>query len=336
MKHNTAGKNGSESRVSRRRFLGTAAAVAAGSVIPAWGTSSRSLAGTVRRWDFGGVKVGAISYSYRQLPGSAEEILGYLRRNGLNVVELMGGPAEAYAGAPEAPGFPGRAADLTEAQRAELAAAREAYNEEVRKWRVSAPMDRFTALGKMYDDAGVDVDILKLGDWRWTDEEIDYAFNAARAIGARGISFEISNEAAERMGPFATKHQLLVGMHNHTQVGDEGFSFDVPLSFSRYNMINLDVGHYVAGTNESPIPVIEEYHDRISHLHLKDRKKGINGGDNVPWGEGDTPLAEILQLLQREQYPITAMIELEYPIPEGSDVLAEMQKCVEYCRRALT
>jgi sugar phosphate isomerase/epimerase len=101
-------------------------------------------------------------------------------------------------------------------------------------------------------------------------------------------------------------------------------------------MLNLDIGHYVAGTNESPIPVIEKYHDRITHLHLTDRKKGENGGDNVPWGEGDTPIREVLQLLQQKQYPITAMIELEYEVPEGSDVLTEVGKCVAYCREALS
>jgi hypothetical protein len=162
-------------------------------------------------------------------------------------------------------------------------------------------MDRFKVLRTMYEDAGVRIDILKLGEPNWSDAEIDYAFNAARAVGARGISFEISKEAAERMAPFATKHEMYVGMHNHTQVADEDFSFDVPLSYSPYNMLNLDIGHYVAGLGTSPIPIIRKYHDRITHLHLKDRKSAENGGDNVPWGEGDTPIGEVLRLLQNEK-----------------------------------
>lgn len=288
-----------------------------------------------RRAGIEGVRVGVISYSFRDIPSSAEQILGYLVDLGLDTVELMGQPAEEFAGAPPLPPRPPRGTELTEEQRTEMRATMEAYNAEVRRWRLSAPMDRFEKLGKLYKDAGVDIDILKLGDPRWSDEEIDYAFHAARAVGARGISFEISNEAAERMGPFATRHQLYVGMHNHTQVAEEGFSFDVPLSYSPYNMLNFDVGHYLAGTNQSPIPVIQKYHDRISHLHLKDRKKEINGGDNLPWGQGETPLVEILQLLRKEQYPMSAMIELEYEIPEGSDVLTEVGNCVDYCRRAL-
>lgn len=322
-------------KMSRRRFLGTtAAAAAAYTILPGWGAVSGHPGAGIRRRILEGVQVGAISYSFRALPGSAEEILGYLVQLGLGTVELMGGPAEAFAGAPESPPWPGR--NATEEQRAAFRTAREAYAEEARQWRLSASMDRFEALRKMYNDEGVQIDILKLGEARWSDEEIDYAFRAAKAVGARGISFEISNEAAERMAPFATKHEMLVGMHNHTQVGEEGFSFDTPLSYSPYNMLNLDVGHYVAGASESPIPIIQKYHDRISHLHLKDRKKGVDGGDNVPWGEGDTPLRDVLRLLQKEQYPITAMIELEYEVPEGSDVLAEMVKCVEYCREALS
>ena len=39
--------------------------------------------------------------------------------------------------------------------------------------------------------------------------------------------------------------------------------------------------------------------------------------------------------MRDEGYPITAMIELEYPIPEGSSVMEEMKKCVAYCRNAL-
>lgn len=317
------------SSLSRRRFLGTAAAAAAGAILPA-GASAAPFIHRARRK----VRVGAISYSFRSLPGSAEETLDYYVTLGLDTAELMGYTAESFAGAPPAPPWPGR--DAAEAERTAFREAREAYAAEARTWRLEAPMDRFEALRALYEGEGVTIDILKLGEPGWTDEEIDYAFRAARAVGARGISFEISDEAAARMGPFATRHELLTGMHNHTQVADEGFSFEKPLSYSPYHRLNLDIGHYVAGLDASPVPVIERYHDRISHLHLKDRKKGSAGGENVVWGEGDTPIGEVLRLLQREGYPITAMIELEYPIPEGSDVMTEMARCVGFCRDALS
>ena len=99
--------------------------------------------------------------------------------------------------------------------------------------------------------------------------------------------------------------------------------------------MNFDVGHFVAGTNESPIPVIEKYADsgRILSLHLKDRK--VNNGSNMPFGQGDTPLGLILQLMKRKKWTFPADSGVEYPIPEGSDAVAEVKKCVEYCKNAL-
>lgn len=309
---------------SRRSFLKIAGLATSVAVIP-------------RRFLFASspVKVGAISYSFRQIPGSAEEILGYMQTLGLNTVELMGGPAEQYAGAPDPGPGPRHPQSMTQEERSNYVAARTAAQQETKKWRRSAPMEKFAELGDMFRDGGVDVDILKLGNPNWFAEDIDYAYRAAKAIGARGISFEISARSSKIMAPFATKHGLINGMHNHLQVANEDFDFDEYLSHSPNNMLNLDIGHYVAALGTSPIPVIKKYHDRISHLHLKDRKTPENGQDNVAWGTGDTPIGEVLRLLRDENYPIPAMIELEHPIPEGSSVMEEMAKCVDYCREAL-
>lgn len=317
--------------LSRRQFLRTAAsATAAGVLLPSMPALAQG--GLI---DIQGVQVGIITYSYRAVTDDAKKLLSLIVDAGMSTVELMGGPAETYAGAPSGPQPSKPWREMSPDDRAQLRAAREEHNAIMEDWRKEAPMAKFEELGQMYHDAGVSVDILKLGNPRWSDDMIDYAFTAAKAVGARGISLEISNEAGERMGAFATKHQMYVGLHNHTQVAEEGFSFDVPLSFSKYNMLNLDIGHYIAGLSESPIPVIQKYHGRITHLHLKDRKNAVNGQDNVEWGTGDTPIADVLRLLQKEQYPITAMIEMEYDVPEGSSVEAEVEKCVSYCRGAL-
>ena len=60
------------------------------------------------------------------------------------------------------------------------------------------------------------------------------------------------------------------------------------------------------------------------------------GNQNVPFGKGDTPIREVLQLIRDNKWPIQATIEFEYPIPEGSDRMAELRKCVDYCRAALS
>jgi hypothetical protein len=56
----------------------------------------------------------------------------------------------------------------------------------------------------------------------------------------------------------------------------------------------------------------------------------------MEWGKGETPITEILLLIQKNKWPINVDIELEYKIPEVSDAVAEVKKCVEFCRRILT
>ena len=92
-------------------------------------------------------------------------------------------------------------------------------------------------------------------------------------------------------------------------------------------------GHFVAGHNESPVPFLTQHHDRITHVHVKDRKRGL--GANMPFGEGDTPIIEVLRTIRDNRWPIQATIEFEYRVPAGSDAMREMAKCVAYCRQAL-
>ncbi len=288
--------------------------------------------------NFGGVQIGAISYSFRSLPGGAENTLQYLLDAGLSSVELMGNTIEAYAGIPEipVPMYP-RGTELTPEQQEEVRAARAAQAEAHRNWRLSAPMEKFHELRKMYNDAGVKIDIAKIGSPNWSDEEIDYAFEVAKILGARGITTEISLDAAQRLHPFAEKHGLYVILHNHGQPGQEGFSFDDFLAVGPMIMLNFDVGHYFGATGNHPNEVIERLHDRIISLHLKDKtgKYADPADTNTPWGEGDTPLADILLLLKERGWPITCDIELEYTVPEDSDAVAEVRKCVEYCKAIL-
>jgi sugar phosphate isomerase/epimerase len=192
-------------------------------------------------------------------------------------------------------------------------------------------------LRKLYTDAGVNIYALRLANMTpaTSDEEFEYFFHAAQALGANQITTELPEDTSltKRVGDFATKFKIRMGYHNHTQVNDH--SWDAALAQSAYNGINLDVGHFAAATNQSPIPFIREHHDRITSVHLKDRKFRTNGGRNTPWGQGDTPLREILQLIRTENYQFPAAIELEYRIPEGSTASAEIAKCLQFCKDAL-
>lgn len=267
---------------------------------------------------FGGVQVGAISYSFRSMPDqSIPAIIDYYVECGINSIELMGGPVEAYVGAPSIP----RGEDQAP----------------LREWRLSVSMDKFKEMKALFDEKGIDIHILKLGSHNWTDAEIDYAFNAAKAVGAKAICMEISEDAAERMAPFADKHNMYVALHNHAQPGDPSFSFDHMLSFGKNLMLNFDAGHYMGATGLHPNDLITRLHDRILSIHIKDKtsKNNVEPNQNRQFGEGETPIYEILQLLKKEKWPIYVDIELEYQIPETSNAVIETAKCVEYLKNGL-
>ena len=320
----------SETTVSRRGFMGGAAALAASAMMSRYvmASSGGRSAGKPNS-KFNGVQIGAITYSFRSMPSAAEDILKYTVKCGLSSIELMGDPAEKFAGLPAGGGR--RRGQMTAEQQRDQRQRRQ----EQLDWRLSVSMDKYRALRKLYNNAGVNIHIVKfgsIGNANMTDGEIDYYFNVAKALGAKGITRELSEEAARRLGPIADKHKIMIGFHNHTQMTPKTYEGPI-LSYGKYLGINFDVGHYVAGTNESPIPIIEKFHDRILSLHLKDRK--VNNGQNQPFGQGDTPVALILQLMKKEKWTFPADIELEYRVPEGSDAVTEVGKCVRFCKESL-
>lgn len=305
------------------------------------GRAPTILAGTKPHSKIAGVQVGIIApYAFRGTARTAEEILDGVVALGINAVEMQNTPVEAYAGAPApprrrrrgrsqgpGPGGQRRRREPTPEERA----AREAWGEEIRAWRLAAPLDKFVEVRERYEDAGVAIYAFKLAlTESMPDEEYDYCFNVAKALGASHVTMEL-NENTERIGRFAEKHELYVGYHNHTQVDET--SWDAALAQSPYNGINLDVGHFTAAISKSPLPFIEKHHDRIMSMHLKDRQYAE--GPNMPWGQGDTPLKEVLQLMKAERYTFPATIELEYPVPEDSTVTAELERCLAFCRSAL-
>jgi sugar phosphate isomerase/epimerase len=269
------------------------------------------------------------------MPSTAQDILDYCVEAGISSIELMGNVVEEFAGIPPMPPRPPREAHENEQalyrQKAEVAQSKQ------RNWRLSASMKKYVELRKMFNAAGVNIHIVKFSPAKWSEGEIDYAFKAAKTLGAKGISNEIGHEACARLGKFAERHNMYAIFHNHLQPGEPGFSFDEFLSYSSKNMLNFDVGHYWGATGKHPNEVIEKFHNRIFSLHLKDKTgKNTNPANtNMPWGEGDTPIADILQLIQKNKWPIYCDIELEYPVPEDSNAQKEIINCVEYCKNIL-
>jgi len=323
-----------KSTISRRKFLGTAAAAAAVSVVPFNFSCSSGTQSNKPNSKVNGVQLGLTTYSYRSIPHGLEEVLEYILKAGVNAVEMRSVLEEGLgipSGPPRAPrGGP----ELTDEERAERTKAAEALREEQRQWRLSLPMEKYADIRKMYNDAGVDIHIAKFAPAGWSDEEIDYAYEATKVLGAYGITNEAGEEACKRLGPFAEKHNSLAIYHTHGQFGQAGFDLDTLLGYSPANRLNLDVGHYWGATGLHPNDIIIKYHDKIPMLHMKD-KTGPNdtpANTNKPWGQGTTPIADVLLLLKEEKWPIDVFVELEYPIESYSDPVKEVTKCIEYMR----
>jgi sugar phosphate isomerase/epimerase len=333
--------NNSQNTFSRRKFIGlTAGAAAAFSLNPAGLGNVSMIPGMQRNKpnsNFGGVQLGAITYSWRSMPQSAEEVLQYCLRDGISSIELMGDVAEKFAGLPQGPTRPARGTAMSDADKAAFQKAAKEAAEAQRKWRISASMKKFSDLRKMYNDAGVTIHIAKFSPENWSDEEIDYAFNAAKALGAKGVSTEIGDLSAKKLGPFAQKHKMYSILHQHLQPGQPGWTFDKFLEYSPANMLNFDAGHYFGATGLHPNGIIERLHNRIVSVHIKDKTgpKSNPPNTNMSFGKGETPIADILLLIKKNKWPINVDIELEYPVPEDSDAVKEVLKCVEYCKKIL-
>jgi sugar phosphate isomerase/epimerase len=268
-----------------------------------------------------GVQIGMnVPYNFGGRNMDAKELLEKCVQLGVSGLELRSQPVESYLGV-SADWIGGKITP-------EIA-------EELREWRLAAPMDKVRAFRKMYNNAGVLIEIVKFdGLFALTDDGIDYSFQLAKNLGARAISTEISTNAddTKRLGQFADKHQMMVGYHGHEATGPA--DWEKTFAQAKHNGANLDIGHFTSGDHGSPVPFLKEHHDRITHIHVKDRK--VHKGPNVPFGQGDTPIVEVLRLIRDNKWNIQATIEFEYPIPEGSDRMAELKKSIDFCRNALS
>jgi sugar phosphate isomerase/epimerase len=391
----------SKNGISRRKFLGTTAAAAALTMVPlSYGCKSNTTAAAgpaasdKPNSKFGGVQIGAISYSWRSMPGGVENTIKYCKEAGINSIELMSGDLEQYLGAPKNPmagmfgppaggqrpagatpaGAPGAGAPPAVAaqgggapraagqpgsarpgapsaapagapmggfQRPQLTpeqeAARAKYTQDLKDWRVGMDMTKVAAAKKLFDDAGISIHIVKFSPARWSDEEIDYAFKVAKAMGAKGVSDELGEDAVKKLGPIAEKHGMYAIFHQHMQFATEGFSYDPFLSVSPAVMMNFDAGHFFGSTGIHPNTIIEKYHDRIVSVHIKDKTgpKTDPPNMNQVWGQGEMPLADVLLLIKKNKWPLFADIELEYDIKPWSDAVKETKKCVQYAKNIL-
>jgi sugar phosphate isomerase/epimerase len=331
-----------KNKISRRGFMTITSLASVGVLLNRHSVLSKSF--TKPDSKFGGVQIGAITYSFRSMPHDIDQLLKFCVDSNVSAIEMMGDPAETFAGKPVSPikmpvippkgGQPQRT-PLTDEQKAQMVE----YGKSVATWRASASMEKFEEIRKKFNDAGVSIYAFKPNAMgvNNSDAEVEYAMKAAKALGAKSVTIELPTDVAQtkRLGDLGAKHKMYIGYHAHLQATDS--LWDVALEQSPYNSLNLDCGHYIAvggkNTKESLLALIAAKHDRITSMHIKDRT--ADGKQNLAWGKGDTPLKEILLLIKSKKYKFPATVELEYDIPEGSDAVKEVAKCVEFAKGIL-
>jgi sugar phosphate isomerase/epimerase len=251
-----------------------------------------------------GVTIGVQSYSFRDR--SLSDAIAAMQQVGLRSCELWQSHVEP----------------------------RNVPREELRTWRETVALDHFHRVRDQFAKASITLSAYNIS-FRddFSDAEIERGFEMAGALGAPVITASSNIKTVARIAPVAARRKMLVGVHNHSRIDPNEFatakSFTDALSVSPYIAVNLDIGHFTAA-NEDAVAFLQRHHARIVTLHVKDRRR--NDGPNVPFGEGDTPITKVLALLQRNGWRIPANIEYEY---EGGDTVAEVRRCLDYCRKAL-
>ena len=301
--------------------------------------------------DSNNLKIGIQTYSFRTMEDQSPlAILDYIKQTGIKNVELMGNHVESYAGAPESlinerssmrllyKQYSGETLSEEEKiQAQEYSEKRKIYEQEVAEWRKNVDLNKLKELRGLYNEAGIDIYAFKprVFEKENTDDDIRYGMRAAKALGASHVTLEHPSDDKHtfRLSKIAEEEDVLIGYHGHEQ--QTPTFWDTAITQSKYNKINLDFGHYVAGDNENVVEFVKENNNHIVSMHIKDRKKGINGGDNLPFGEGDTPIADVVRLINNEGYTFPITIELEYNIPEGSNSIEEIKKCLNYINNSL-
>jgi sugar phosphate isomerase/epimerase len=259
-----------------------------------------------------GVRVGTQSYSFRDR--SLDDAIAAMSSIGLSYCELWSGHGER--GVVVVPQGGNR-------------------REATRAWRLGpGALDHFRTIRGKFDAAGITLTSYDLPFGNdFTDEEIARVFEFGKILGVGVITSSARVSVAPRLEPFAAKAGMQVGFHNHSRIAPDEFAtpddWETAMDGRPHMAITLDIGHFTAA-NFDALAFLDEHHGHIVSMHIKDRKR--DQGANLPFGEGDTPIAAVLTRLRDRKWDIPAHIEYEY---RGQDTVEEMHRSLAYCRRVL-
>ena len=290
----------------------------------------------------GGTAIGVSTSSFRDLPRATgrdnlDEVIHAVQAVGATHVDL------AFANLEPAPpsiapvmggsaAYPRRIVMTPE----EVAATNSAARAALRTWRIQTPVARFEEMRGRLASAGLTVHACSLAfNDAFSDEEIEATFRQARALAVTTISSPLTMTMARRLAPFAERHQVSIAIHNQVD-GNPGRAIDTPaltpaLALSPAFAVKLDIGNLTA-SNCDAVAALREYRSRVSYILVRDRLR--NGGTSQPFGEGDTPIREVLAALGASAPGIPAVIEYDYVGLRSS--VEELKASVAFCHAAMT
>jgi sugar phosphate isomerase/epimerase len=197
-----------------------------------------------------------------------------------------------------------------------------------------ASLDAYRAIRRKFDDAGIEIHGVS-GFHGSTEAELGQTFEIAEVLGARLITLTVTLPAARLIAPMVEKSRFLVGIQGNPNMNPtnpdaisrpEQYAEAVALSKS-YGM-SFDIGDATGGGYDT-LKFVEAHLDRIALIYLKDRRKDRL---SVSWGDGDTPVAEILRLIRVRKPGIRCYIDCDY---KTTDRPADVKRSFEFAKRAL-
>ena len=196
----------------------------------------------------------------------------------------------------------------------EVAATNASARSELRTWRLQTPAAWFHQTRAKLAAAGIAVHGCALAyNDSFSDDEIEATFLQVKALGVTTVSSPLTTATARRLVPFAERHHVSVAIHNQTDGNPTG-AIDTPairqaLALSPAFRLKLDIGNLTA-SNCDAAAELREYRSRVAYVLVKDRLR--NGGASQPFGEGDTPIRKVMDVLKASAPTIPALVEYDY------------------------
>jgi sugar phosphate isomerase/epimerase len=305
--------------LTRRAFTRFALGAGCAAVLPRLATgatpSPRLLPGVST---IEGVRFGLQPFCYHDLPmnpGNRPILIERMIQNRLGIVELHAVWCEPSFAAP--------------------GVAREAAREQLRRFRVNPPAGHYEKIREEFDAAGIEVYTCWVNFGDASEAEIDAAYRAAKTLGCKGVVGSYGLAAAARLAPYSRKYGLFTGLHNHDNLSDPDAlsneaSFVKGLALSPDFKATLDVRHFTAANGDC-VDFLRKHHERTSSIHIGDRRH--DNGRSAPFGHGDAPIIEVLQLIRDNGWPIVVLLEFEHGTLRSG--VEEVQLAYDYCKRAL-